>query len=196
MRITGGLARGINLQLPRRGEVRPATDALRAAVFSSLAQRIPGARVLDLFAGTGAYGLESLSRGASQATWVESNASAVAAVQANLAAVAKSLQAPSAGGLGRVFPQDVFHWSPAPDARFDLIFADPPYALLPEQGDVLLSRAVAWLAPDARLVLEAPGDYTPSALPGWSLLRRLGKGARQPSALIIGPAPLDSTAAP
>ena len=64
MRITGGSARGIPLSLPKGDAVRPATDALRQAVFSSLAARVPGTRFLDLFAGSGAYGLEALSRGA------------------------------------------------------------------------------------------------------------------------------------
>jgi 16S rRNA (guanine966-N2)-methyltransferase len=187
MRITGGHARGIQLQLPRRAELRPATDALRAAVFSSLAQRIPGARVLDLFAGTGAYGLEALSRGATNVTWVENHAAAADAIRANLAAVAKSLAAPNPSALGQVFPADVFTWSPPPDAKFDLVFADPPYAILPERGDALLARAAAWLGPDSRLVLEAPGAFSPAPPPSWTLLRRLGKGARQPGALIFAP---------
>ncbi len=188
MRITGGQARGIQLQLPRRGELRPATDALRAAVFSSLAQRIPGARVLDLFAGTGAYGLEALSRGALHVTWVENHAAAAAAIRANLAAVAKSLAAPDPAALGQIFPADVFSWSPPHGVTFDLIFADPPYALLPERGESLLARATAWLSPDARFVLEAPGSYSPVPPIGWSLLRRLGKGGHQPGALIFAPA--------
>jgi 16S rRNA (guanine966-N2)-methyltransferase len=192
MRITGGQARGIQLQLPRRGvlldsRMRPATDALRAAVFSSLAQRIPGARVLDLFAGTGAYGLEALSRGAQHVTWVENHPAAAAAIRANLAAVAKSLAAPNPSTLGQVFPADVFSWSPPPDVKFDLVFADPPYALLPERGDALLARAVAWLGPDSRLVLAAPGAFSPTPPAGWTVQRRLGKGARQPGALIFAP---------
>jgi 16S rRNA (guanine966-N2)-methyltransferase len=156
-------------------------------VFSSLAQRIPGARVLDLFAGTGAYGLEALSRGAANVTWVENHAAAADAIRANLAAVAKSLAAPNPSALGQVFPADVFTWSPPPDAKFDLVFADPPYAILPERGDALLARAAAWLGPDSRLVLEAPGAFSPAPPPSWTLLRRLGKGARQPGALIFAP---------
>ncbi|HTB63133.1 MAG TPA: RsmD family RNA methyltransferase, partial [Opitutales bacterium] len=91
MRITGGRARGIVLKIPQRGELRPATDYLRQAVFSSLGPRVVGARVLDLFAGTGAYGLEALSRGAAHVTWVDANGSAITAIRANLAAVAKSM---------------------------------------------------------------------------------------------------------
>lgn len=189
MRITGGHARGIPLQIPKRGDLRPATDALRAAVFSSLARHVAGARVLDLFAGTGAYGLEALSRGALHATWVENHAAATAAIQANLAAVAKSLGAANSSVLGHIVKHDVFAWSPLTGETFDLVFADPPYALLPERGAELLARAATWLTPgpDSRLVLEAPGSFTPSPPPGWTLLRRLGKGTHQPGALIFGP---------
>lgn len=190
MRITGGQARGIQLQLPRRGDLRPATDALRAAVFSSLASSVTGARVLDLFAGTGAYGLEALSRGAAHITWVEKQSAAAAAIRVNLAAVAKSLRATDPSALGQPVTADVFTWSPPTDARFDLIFADPPYALLPERGDALLARMAAWLEPnpEARLMLEAPGSFAPVVPEGWSLVRRLGKGAHQPGLLIFAPA--------
>src|SRR5512141_2656208 len=91
MRITGGHARGIPLVLPKGDAVRPATDALRQAVFSSLAARVPGARFLDLFAGSGAYGLEAFSRGAAGGVFVEHNARTVAFIRQNIAAVAKSL---------------------------------------------------------------------------------------------------------
>ena len=85
MRITGGEARGIPLVLPRGDAVRPATDAMRQAVFSSLGARVPGARFLDLFAGSGACRLEALSRGASGGTFVEKNPQAVACLRRNLA---------------------------------------------------------------------------------------------------------------
>jgi 16S rRNA (guanine966-N2)-methyltransferase len=190
MRITGGQARGIPLQLPKRGDLRPATDALRAAVFSSLAQYVVGARILDLFAGTGAYGLEALSRGAAHATWVENHAAATSAIQTNLAAVAKSLGAANPSDLGRIIKHDVFAWSPLAGETFDLIFADPPYALLPERGAELLVHAAALLTPNpnSRLVLEAPGSFTPTPPPGWTLRRRLGKGTHQPGALIFASA--------
>src|SRR3954454_24471036 len=91
MRISGGAARGITLVTPKGDAVRPATDGMRQAVFSSLGARVAGARFLDLFAGSGAYGLEALSRGAIAGTFVEQNGKAVACLRQNIAAVCKSL---------------------------------------------------------------------------------------------------------
>src|SRR3954462_15936796 len=91
MRISGGIAKGITLAVPRGDQVRPATDGLRQAGFSSLGDRVLAARFLDLFAGSGAYGLEALSRGAAAGTFVEQNARAAACVRQNIAAVCKSL---------------------------------------------------------------------------------------------------------
>ncbi len=92
MRITGGRARGIPLHAPRGRETRPATDQLREAVFSSLGPRVEGARVADLFAGTGSYGLEALSRGATSGCFVENNRQALVCLRANLAAVLRSCE--------------------------------------------------------------------------------------------------------
>ena len=83
MRITGGIARGINLNLPNKGEIRPATDYIREAVFSSLGDLPVDACVLDVFAGTGAYAFEALSRGAKSATLVDKNAAAGTAQKKN-----------------------------------------------------------------------------------------------------------------
>ena len=187
MRITGGRARGIVLQIPRRGELRPATGYLREGVFSSLGPRVPGARVLDLFAGTGAYGLEALSRGASHALWVDANAAAVTAIRENLAKVAKSMGVANPAPLGQATEADAFVWEPPSGTVFDLAFVDPPYALLPDFGAKLIARTAVWMAPgpEARLLLEAPGEYEPVAPPGWILARRLGKGRRQPNSLIF-----------
>lgn len=112
MRITGGRARGIVLKIPARGTLRPATGYLREAVFSSLGARVASARVLDLFAGTGAYGLEAVSRGATHATCVDANAAAVIAIRANLAAVAKAMGVAGPDALGRASEGDVFSWQP------------------------------------------------------------------------------------
>lgn len=182
MRITGGEARGIPLALPKGDAVRPATDAMRQAVFSSIASRVPGAWFLDLFAGSGAYGLEALSRGAAGGTFVERNPKAAACIRENIAAVCKSLRrgsedlqvlqldATSATATAAV---------PVPD----LVFIDPPYDAIEQVAPVLFAHLAVLLAEktDPVIVFEMPGeiDLRPE---GWTCVRRLGKGARQPTA--------------
>jgi len=113
MRITGGQARGIPLVLPKGDAVRPATDAMRQAVFSSLAARVAGARFLDLFAGSGAYGLEALSRGAADGVFVEKNARTADFIRQNIAAVCKSQVAVPAGRPVTLALGAERGWSPA-----------------------------------------------------------------------------------
>lgn len=179
MRITGGRARNIRLQtgaeLPG---FRPATDRLREAVFSHLGPFVEGARVLDLFAGTGSVGLEALSRGAAAVTWVEQDRRLTKALEANLAAVRKSLgeEAPPESAC-RIARGDVLHWEPPMGTLFDLLFCDPPYALLPAHGTALFAKMALWLAPEGRVIAEVPGGYEVSA-PGWEQLRALGKTSR------------------
>ncbi|MBX3737752.1 MAG: RsmD family RNA methyltransferase [Candidatus Didemnitutus sp.] len=179
MRITGGNARGIPLNLPKGDAVRPATDAMRQAVFSSIASRVPGARFLDLFAGSGAYGLEALSRGAAGGVFVEKNARTAAFIHQNIAAVCKSL-ARGTEDL-RVVNADA---TTVPDAGAvpDLVFIDPPYDLIAEVAPKLFARLTALLAPkpDPVIVFEMPGELEVAA-EGWTCVRRLGKGARQPT---------------
>src|SRR5436305_7428009 len=91
MRISGGRARGIPLVAPKGDAVRPATDGMRQAVFSSLGARVVGARFVDLFAGSGAYGLEAWSRGAAGGLFVEKSAKTISCLRQNIAAVAKSV---------------------------------------------------------------------------------------------------------
>lgn len=186
MRITGGMARGIPLQIGRAKGVRPATDKMRERVFSSLGERVIGARVLDLFAGTGAYGLEALSRGAREVFFVEQQESAVEALRLNLAAVLRSLGQPL-GPPATVLRRDALRFST--EERFDLVFADPPYPLLRQQLPAILSLATSLVAidPPGRLILEKPGDLL-VASPQWECLRELGKGANDPSALFLCPA--------
>jgi 16S rRNA (guanine966-N2)-methyltransferase len=184
MRISGGAARGIPLHVPPGDEVRPSTDSLRQAVFSSLGARIPDSRFLDLFAGSGAFGLEALSRGAASGAWVEQHPKAVACVRRNLTAVCKSLGRDETGLS--VLACDVFAErvvAEAPPA--DLIFADPPFpdypAILPrlfERLDVLTRGQ-----PDALIVLKLPGNLEFS-VPGWTCFKRLGS-SHQPSAAFI-----------
>jgi 16S rRNA (guanine966-N2)-methyltransferase len=178
MRITGGRARGIPLGSGRARGLRPATDRLREAVFSSLGPLVPGARVLDLFAGTGAYGLEAWSRGADSVTAVERDPRAIAALETNRAAVARSLARPEADvTLSRA---DLYSWRPS--TRFTLVFADPPYAEMHRAASRVAALAGECLEedPEARLLLEMPGEFEPR-LPGFTLLRRLGQGRGQPT---------------
>lgn len=182
MRITGGRARGIPLTTGRALDLRPATDRMREAVFSSLGSSVEGTRVLDLFAGTGAYGFEAWSRGAVRVVAVERDAKAVAAWRENLTGVARSLGADPAAA--RVHSADIHSWRP--DEGFDLIFADPPYAemsrLLPRVA--VLADACLEISEDARLLIELPGEFEP-LIPGFRLVRRLGKGRGQPTVAIF-----------
>ena len=119
LRITGGTHSSRRLQVPDLPDLRPAQDRVRAAVFSALAALVPQARILDLFAGTGAYGLEALSRGAASALFIEQDFRTAAALRQNIS----SLQYDSP-----VIESPVESWLPrAAPASFDLIFLDPPY---------------------------------------------------------------------
>jgi 16S rRNA (guanine966-N2)-methyltransferase len=149
-RIVAGAAKGRQLAVPARG-TRPTSGRAREALFSTLTVMLDlaGARVLDLYAGTGAVGLEALSRGAAQATFVESDRAAVATLYRNIAAVGL----PGASVVRGTVQE---YLAGRPDAPFDLAYADPPYAL--EEGalaDVLSALAEpGWLVPDAVVVVE------------------------------------------
>jgi len=182
MRITGGQARGIPLLLPRGDAVRPATDALRQAVFSSLAARVPGASFLDLFAGSGAYGLEAFSRGATGGVFVEKHARTAAFIRQNITAVCKSLSRDTADLQVINADATSVPWGePA-----DLVFIDPPYEIIREVAPGIFDRLTDWLAgqADPIVVFEMPGEI--ELLPeGWTCVKRLGKGARQPTACVF-----------
>ncbi|HKB58193.1 MAG TPA: RsmD family RNA methyltransferase [Lacunisphaera sp.] len=178
MRITGGQARGIPLVLPKGDAVRPATDAMRQAVFSSLGARVTGARFWDLFAGSGAYGLEAFSRGATGGVFVEKNAKAAEYIRQNIAAVCKSLQREAADL--QVVNGDALKLSPG--GVPDLVFIDPPYEIIPEVAPGLFARLAGLLDgnPDPLIVFEMPGELELSPT-DWTCVKRLGKGARQPT---------------
>jgi 16S rRNA (guanine(966)-N(2))-methyltransferase RsmD len=124
MRIIGGTAGGLILEAPRGFDVRPTPDLVRQAVFNRLGERVAGATVLELFAGTGALSLESLSRGAAAALCVELSAKHARVIERNLE------RCGFAPGLLQIRVLDVLHALPqfaAAGRRFDLVFADPPY---------------------------------------------------------------------
>ena len=156
-RLISGVAGGHRLKVPRAG-VRPTGDRAREGLFNSLGSLLDldGARVLDLYAGSGALGLEALSRGAAEAVFVESGAGVLPVLRANLAAV----------GLpgGRVVQGSVpTVVTAAAPAAFDLVFADPPYAAPAEEVLGVLGALVGngWLTPDAVVVVERSSREQP-----------------------------------
>jgi 16S rRNA (guanine(966)-N(2))-methyltransferase RsmD len=149
VRIVAGRWGGRRLTTPRGNAVRPTADRVREALFSILGGAVEGARVLDLFAGSGALGLEALSRGAAEATFVDSSAASVAAVRANLEAV---------GGEAEVRRADALRFlrAAAGETRhYDLVLLDPPYRLAERLGRELSEALPGVLAPAALVVCES-----------------------------------------
>lgn len=175
MRIVGGEFGGRLLRVPSDG-MRPTQEKVRAAVFSSLAAFVPGTRVLDLFAGSGALGLEAWSRGAAHVEWVENAKPSLQALKRNLA----DLRAPA--GF-RVWSADVLRWLEGRPAAvpFDLVLADPPYepALEGRYAERIagLLASHGWLRPGGVFVYETEDRASPPPLHSWTLLRdrRYGK---------------------
>lgn len=170
----------MTLQVPKGDLTRPATDGMRQSVFSSLAARLPGARFADLFAGSGAYGLEAFSRGAEGGVFVEKAPKAADCIRKNIAAVAKSAARPDSGL--KLQATDALSWIPLPGEAPDLVFIDPPYELIAEVGPKLFERMADWwpTSADPVVIFEMPGDVTLTP-PGWTCVKRLGKGAHQPT---------------
>ncbi|MEX0784910.1 MAG: 16S rRNA (guanine(966)-N(2))-methyltransferase RsmD [Dehalococcoidia bacterium] len=162
LRITGGEARGTPLVEPRGMRLRPTSGLVREALFNIIGEVITGARVLDLYAGTGAVGIEALSRGASHATFVEGEA---AGCQAILQSLARTGLADRATVLRGRLPAALSSVA----APFDLIFMDPPYGL--ETAEETLHAASALLAPGAVLVYEHASRYNPPERPAGLTLR-------------------------
>jgi len=142
MRVVAGRFKGRTLHSPRGRDTRPTSDKVRGAIFNVLGD-VEGLRVLDLFAGTGALGIEALSRGAADAAFVDTD---VAVVERNLADI---------GGGGRAYRRDAFRWLAQADGRYDLVFLDPPYSSAPSLGERLTALLPAVLAQNARIVTES-----------------------------------------
>jgi 16S rRNA (guanine966-N2)-methyltransferase len=166
LRIIGGRHRGRRLRFPDGVEIRPTPDRVRETLFNWLQPRIAGARVLDLFAGSGALGLEALSRGATHVTFVEQSRQAAQAIEA----AAREWHETDL----MVACVDAVGWlaQPSSGVLLDIVFLDPPY-----DGDLLGTAAAALalsgrLAPDARVYLERRArDELPALPKGWKELR-------------------------
>lgn len=149
MRVIAGRFKGRRLEAPRWEGIRPTSDKLRETLFNILALRIEGARVLDGFAGTGALGIEALSRGAQHVTFVDRDRRAAALITANLARC--GIEEGYTIECGDVAP--VLRRAPA-DAAFDLILLDPPYDADPDMVTRALAASADRLAPGGLVVLE------------------------------------------
>ena len=176
MRVVAGSAGGIQLEVPRRG-VRPTMDRVKAAIFSSLSDKVVGAHVLDLFAGSGALGIEALSRGAASVLFVEQDRQSSAVIERNLAKTRLA---------GRVRQQDVFDFLRQFNSsqKFDLVFADPPYEKT-RSGERFTEKLLNdeklahLLSPNGIFTLEKrPGDTLPEAKL-WRVIRQKTYGATE-----------------
>ena len=196
MRVIAGSAGGIRLAVPKRG-VRPTMDRVKAAIFSSLGDAVIGARVLDLFAGSGGLGIEALSRGASSAVFVENDRQSAKAIDANLAktklkgrvrhqdvfdflryAAGVEAAVPAAGRLAQAPPQQQII------EKFTIIFADPPYEKT-ETGESFTEKLLTnevlpqLLETDGIFVLEKRPDEVLPEMKLWHMVRRKRYGATE-----------------
>jgi len=156
VRLTGGEGRGRILRGPRTGAwLRPTSDRVREAIFDILGQRVPGSAFLDAFAGTGAVGIEALSRGAGRVVFIERDRRALRLIASNLAVGTWS-------GSNEVLPVPLERSLDKLQSRrelFDLIFLDPPYDA--PAGDLPIGRLASLLLPDGRLMVEHRSDHPP-----------------------------------
>eukprot|EP00736_Rhodelphis_marinus_P006594 Rmarinus@m.9499 len=189
-RITGGLARGIQILALPTPTLRPARQKLRSSIFAYLGHHIvAGKRFVDLFAGTGSYGLECFSRGAKGGCFVEKDFDTFLYLNENIRMVCTSMNVSPEACSPAYF--DVFHWLDMEDrtGAFDLVFVGAPYPLYRDMDVFLLNRVKVALrrSPQSRLILELPSDMDMPQVSDLHPLRRLGvsqKKINRPSAII------------
>jgi 16S rRNA (guanine966-N2)-methyltransferase len=175
MRIVAGRFRGKTLLSPSDDSIRPTADRVREAVFNIIASRmgpsLDGKRVLDLFAGTGALGLEALSRGAGRAVFVDDGVEARGLIRDHIEAF-------GVAGIAKLLRRDATDLGPAGSfGPFDLIFLDPPYGKGLGERALASARDGGWLAPEAMIVLEEGSDVGLDLPPGFRLDDRRAYGA-------------------
>jgi 16S rRNA (guanine966-N2)-methyltransferase len=170
MRVVGGRLRSRPIAGPKSDSVRPTSDRLREALFNILTHSygdpVAGARVLDLFAGTGALGIEAISRGADYALFVDEGVEARALLRDNVESL-------GLGGVTRIFRRDASRLGPAhPLDPFSLVFLDPPYGKGLAEKSLISARDGGWLMPEALLVVEEAADAGFKTPDGFAELER------------------------
>lgn len=153
MRIIGGEHRGRKIKQPESGATRPTKDRVREAVFNMIAEKVPGARVLDIFAGSGAYGLEALSRGASGAVFVEKDREAIRVISENIAALGVDDRA-------KVVAKEVSEALEIlkKEEGFDLVFSDPPYGQGMAKNILIMIYQYDIVIPSGTVIIEHHKD--------------------------------------
>lgn len=186
MRIVGGRFRGRAIEAPSHDGLRPTADRVRESVFNILLHGIDGldldgARVIDLFAGTGALGLEALSRGAAYCLFVEESVEARALIRGNVEAMGLT-------GQTKIFRRDATSLGPAaPHQPFELAFLDPPYGKGLAETALVSLREGGWLKPDAIAVVEERATETVTLPAGFAELDRRTYGEAQVVFARLGP---------
>jgi 16S rRNA (guanine966-N2)-methyltransferase len=170
MRVVGGKMRSRPIAAPKSQGVRPTSDRSREALFNILIHAygdpVTGARVLDLFAGTGALGIEAISRGAAYALFVDEGVEARALLRDNVETL-------GLGGITRIFRRDATNLGPAhPLEPFGLVFLDPPYGKGLAEKALVAAREGGWLKPQALIVVEEAADAGFAAPDGFEQLER------------------------
>lgn len=172
MRITGGEFGGRNLKVPKTDEVRPTQDRVREALFNIIQFEVPESDFLDLFAGSGAVGMEALSRGAKSVTFVELNRVHLKVLNENLAAL--RLPAVRAAQVNAVSVDAYRYLANYSGSGFSIAFADPPYALGEEKGYATVLATLAErgvVRPNGLFVAEMTAVQKAEETPGWELVR-------------------------
>ncbi len=171
MRVIAGEWKGRRLTSPTWEGLRPTSDRLRETLFNILGPRLDGARLLDGYAGTGAVGIEALSRGAAHVTFVDRDARAVALVERNLATCRADAEVPRRYTVGTA---DLATWSPAAGPAWTIAVLDPPYD--DTRVPAALERLRPALAVDGVVVVEHAARRVPEVPDGWRVARRLVAG--------------------
>ena len=166
MRITGGIHRGRILKVPDGLDVRPTQDRVREALFNILMHDIAGARFLDVFAGSGAVGLEAMSRGAASVTFVERSPRHISYIRSNAAMLKLAPE---------IIQADAYQYLAGFSGEsFDIVYADPPYALGEEQGFDIVLKSLSdrnVLKPGGLFIAETTFRMSAVDIPGWDLCR-------------------------
>ncbi len=177
MRISGGKAKGIPLSITKTNKLRPASEANRERLFSSLGEWVLGKSVLDLFAGSGSYGLEALSRGALSVHFVERNHKIYTDLEYNFEKVCKS--AGLEKSVGKLEKREVLEFLKTKINPFDLVFLDPPYSEFTRIGSQVFNFLYRnqFVHSNSLLVHEAPNGEI-SSFENWRQIKTLGKGKK------------------